>query len=145
MFQNCYSLQTVPLFNLAALTNAGSMFANCNSLQTVPLFNLAALTNAGSMFANCNSLQTVPLFNLAALTTATSMFYGCSSLVKATCANTKVSIDYSNCKLSATQLNDIYTNLASGVASQTITVTGNWGTASDNPTIATAKGWTVTG
>lgn len=25
------------------------------------------------------------------------------------------------------------------------TVTSNWGTASDNPAIATAKGWTVTG
>jgi hypothetical protein len=47
--------------------------------------------------------------------------------------------------LSATQLNAIYTNLASGVVSQTITVTGNWGAATDTPSIATAKGWTVTG
>lgn len=30
-------------------------------------------------------------------------------------------------------------------ASATLTVTGNWGVASDDPTIATAKGWTVTG
>ena len=30
-------------------------------------------------------------------------------------------------------------------AALTVTVTGNWGTATDNPTIATAKGWTVTG
>jgi hypothetical protein len=28
---------------------------------------------------------------------------------------------------------------------RTITVTGNYGTASDTPSIATAKGWTVTG
>jgi hypothetical protein len=97
------------------------------------------------MFSGCFSLQTVPLFNLGAVTTATSMFGSCYSLVKATCANTKVSIDYSYCKLSATQLNDIYTNLASGVVSQTITVIGNWGTATDNPATATAKGWTVTG
>jgi hypothetical protein len=27
----------------------------------------------------------------------------------------------------------------------TLTVTGNWGTATDTPTIATNKGWTVTG
>jgi hypothetical protein len=49
-----------------------------------------------------------------------------------------------SCKLSATALNEIYTNLPT-VTSQTITVTGNYGTATDDPTIATAKGWTVTG
>ena len=42
-------------------------------------------------------------------------------------------------------LDAIYTNLASGVTAQTITVTGNWGVATDTPSIATAKGWTVTG
>ena len=145
MFGACFSLQTVPLFNLSALTNATQMFYACYSLQTVPLFNLSALTNATAMFNICISLQTVPLFNLGALTNASNMFNTCYSLVKATCANTKVSIDYSNCKLSATQLNDIYTNLASGVTAKTITVTGNWGSASSNTAIATSKGWTVTG
>jgi hypothetical protein len=37
----------------------------------------------------------------------------------------------------------LYTSLQT--VARTITVTGNWGTASDNPAIATAKGWTVTG
>jgi hypothetical protein len=57
----------------------------------------------------------------------------------------KVSVDYSNCNLSATALNNIYTALPTITPPQTITVTGNWGTALDDPTIATAKGWTVTG
>ena len=144
MFSTCYSLQKVPLFNLAALITATSMFSNCRSLQTVPLFNLGALVTATSMFSGCASLQTVPLFNLGACTTATSMFQNCYSLVKATCSGTKVSIAYSNCMLSATQLNAIYTALAT-VTAQTITVTGNWGAATDTPSIATAKGWTVTG
>jgi hypothetical protein len=30
-------------------------------------------------------------------------------------------------------------------ATMTLTVTGNWGTATDDPTIATTKGWSVTG
>ena len=34
---------------------------------------------------------------------------------------------------------------ANPAGGETITVTGNWGTATDNPTIATAKGWSVTG
>ena len=44
----------------------------------------------------------------------------------------------------ALKLNEIYSNLET-VTGKTITVTGNYGTASDNPSIATAKGWTVTG
>jgi hypothetical protein len=48
------------------------------------------------------------------------------------------------CKLGATELNEIYTNLPV-VVGQTITVSNNVGTTGDDPTIATAKGWTVTG
>jgi hypothetical protein len=47
-------------------------------------------------------------------------------------------------KMSATALNAYYTALPT-VTSQTLTVTGNYGVASDNPAIATAKGWAVTG
>jgi len=46
--------------------------------------------------------------------------------------------------LSSAALNEIYTNLAT-VTGQTITVSGNYGTTGDDPTIATAKGWTVSG
>ena len=45
----------------------------------------------------------------------------------------------------AAALNEIYANLSANGAGKTITVTGNYGTASDDPSIATAKGWTVTG
>ena len=56
----------------------------------------------------------------------------------------RVSFSVAACKLSATALNEIYTNLPS-IAGQTITVSSNYGTATDNPAIATAKGWAVTG
>ena len=170
MFYNCYSLQTVPLFNLAVCINTSNMFSGCSSLQTVPLFNLVSCQSASSMFYDCSSLQTVPLFNLGVciavsnmfsgcstlqaiplfnLTTATTgntinMFHNCNSLTKGTTLNLKYSTSYNDCNLSPTALNDIYTNLGTATA-QTITVTGNWGTTSDDPTIATAKGWTVTG
>jgi hypothetical protein len=49
-----------------------------------------------------------------------------------------------NNQLSGVQLNNIYSNLAT-VTGKTITVTGNWGTATDTPSIATAKGWSVVG
>lgn len=40
---------------------------------------------------------------------------------------------------------DITANGTATILASTITVTGNYGTASDNPAIATGKGWTVTG
>jgi hypothetical protein len=71
------------------------------------------------------------------------MFGACQSLKSAAMSGTANTISYLNCELSAAELNKIYTGLAT--ATKTITVTGNWGVASDNPAIATAKGWTVTG
>jgi hypothetical protein len=46
--------------------------------------------------------------------------------------------------MGATALNALYSSLGT-VTAKTITVTGNWGTATDNTAIATGKGWTVTG
>jgi len=171
MFNGCRNLTTVPLFNTAAVTNMGTMFSNCTSLTTVPLFNTAAVTNMSNMLQICSSLTTVPLFNTAAVTNMSSMFqfcpslttvpalittavtssgnFGsmfltCSSLTRIQAKNFRFTFSVANCKLSATALNEIYTNLPT-VTGQTITVSNNWGTAADDPTIATAKGWTVTG
>ena len=80
MFFACSFLQSVPLFNTASVTNMGTMFVSCVSLQSVPLFNTAAVTNMGSMFSACSSLQSVPLFNTAAVTTMGNMFQNCFSL-----------------------------------------------------------------
>jgi surface protein len=170
MFNICSSLQTVPLFNTQNVTSMSSMFSGCNSLQTVPLFNTQSVTTMGFMLTFCSSLQTVPLFNTQSVTNMSTMFNNCSSLTSVPALNTTAvtssanfnnmflncnnlarieakdflfSFSVANCKLSAAALDEIYTNLPT-VTGQTITVTGNWGTASHDPTIATAKGWTVT-
>ena len=144
MFSYCYSLTSVPQFNISAVTSMSNMFQNCYSLTSVPQFNISAVTNMSSMFQNCYSLTSVPQFNISAVTNMSSMFSNCPSLSKVSMTGMKVSFSVASCKLSAARLNEIYSNLAN-VTGQTITVTGNYGTASDDPTIATAKGWTVTG
>ena len=126
-------------------TNFGNMFQNCYSLQSVPLFNTANGTNFASMFQFCSSLQSVPLFNTANGTNFPAMFQNCYSLQSAALNGTRYSIDYSNAMLSPAELDAIYTALGTAAGAQTITVTGNWGTAGDDPSIATAKGWTVAG
>ena len=143
MFNSCFLLQSVPLFDLRACTTTSSMFASCISLQSVPLFNLSLCTNASSMFNNCTSLQSVPSLDLSACTNTSTIFSSCYT-IKKMLAKTKVSFSLANAKMSATALNDMYTALPT-VTGQTVTVTGNYGTATDTPSIATAKGWTVTG
>ena len=104
-----------------------------------------ANTSFAAMFASCYSLQSVPLLNTTNGTNFAAMFQNCSSLQSAALNGTRYSIDYSNAMLSPAELDAIYTALGTAAGAQTITVTGNWGTATDNPSIATAKGWTVVG
>jgi surface protein len=169
MFQGCTALTSVPLFNTAAVTTMGSMFQGCTALTSVPLFNTAAVTTMGSMFNGCTALTTVPLFNTGAVTDMSSMFNGCSSLTSvpllisgagistgkfngifASCISltraalngSEYQISYSGCKLSKEELESIFNYLDTiGTASQTITVTNNWGA----PTPVTLTGTTTVG
>jgi surface protein len=88
MFNGCFSLQSVPLFDTASVTIMASMFNTCVSLQSVPLFNTANVTNMSVMFVNCNLLQSVPLFNTASVTIMSSMFQSCNSLQSVPLFNT---------------------------------------------------------
>ena len=71
------------------------------------------------------------------------MFQNCYSLKRVELP-IKYTNSLANFKLSADALNEIYTNLPT-VSRQTLTVTGNYGTSGHDPSIATAKGWTITG
>jgi hypothetical protein len=146
MFLSCVSLKTVPLFNTSLGTTFTTMFSSCYQLEIVPLFNLGAGITFTNMFQSCYALRAIPLFNVANGTTGLdTMLSNCFSLQVGAMSGTKVNVTYTNCKLSSTELDAIYTNLASGVTAKTITVTNNWGVSGDTPSIATAKGWTVTG
>ena len=89
MFQNCTSLQSVPLFNTQNVTNMSSMFYYCSSLQSVPLFNTQNVTSMQAMFQYCYSLQSVPLFNTQNVTSMQAMFQYCYSLQSVPLFNTQ--------------------------------------------------------
>ena len=173
MFNQCASLRTPPSFaNSGTVANWNGMFANCTSLETGGSWTTTAANNMGSMFENCRALKVAPVFSSTAnVTTVTIMFRLCDSLAeipaynltgvnaasgftnfvsvtpslrRSRVTNTRFSISYAQCTLAGAQLDEIYTNLPT-ITAQTITVTGNWGTATDTPSIATAQGWTVTG
>lgn len=153
MFNSCLALRVcnVRNWNVAKATSMTSMFAGSNALEDIDisLWNVPLLTTATDMFANCASIQRLENCNFGAATVFNGVNGGfavnCNSLKKVTITGMNASITFSNCQLSASALDTIYTNLSSTGSGKTITVTGNYGTTSDNPAIATAKSWTVTG
>jgi hypothetical protein len=119
-FHQCRSLLSVPEFDTSSTTNVSNLFNDCPTLQSIPALDFSAVTDVGDIFGNSRSLANISITGMAK------------------------TFSVQNCRLSAAELDYIYTNLAT-VTSETITVTGNYGTAADDPSIATAKNWTVTG
>lgn len=149
-FNGCSALTTMPTpsgnnWKLSACTNFSTTWAGCAALQTMPVLDTSAGLNFAACFLICTALVSVPAWNVANGATFANMFNGCSSLQSAPLAGGRFAISYASCLLSATALDAIYTGLGTASGSQTITVTGNYGTTGDTPSIATAKGWTVTG
>jgi surface protein len=172
-FSGCSSLKTIPLLNTQNVTSFSNTFNGCTALQEVPPLNTSKCTNFSSMFNSCTSLKSIPLLDTSLGTTVSTMFNSCVNLNEIPSLNfasvttgnfsllfnttynikrnqmygARFNIDISNGSLDSTALNEVYTNLGTAAVSGStaITVTGNWGTANDDPTIANAKGWVVTG
>jgi hypothetical protein len=144
-FQSCISLRAVTITTSSALTNCNNMFNNCVLMTHPPVFDTSAVTNISGMFRNCSSLTEIPDFDFSSVTTVDgTTFTSNRSLRRIRMTGLGVSFSVANCSLSSDALNEIYTNLPT-VTSKTITVSGNYGVSGDDPTIATAKGWTVSG
>ena len=126
-----------------------SAFQYCSSLIEAPGITASNVTDITNLFNGCPSLKTIPNYNFSKVTSSSSAFPTSGSLISVGITGCSFSVSYASNTLGATALNDIYSSLAtvgiSGAGARTITVTGNWGTATDNPAIAIAKGWTVTG
>lgn len=151
LFQDMASLESIPSWpsgSLASCTTVASCFSGCYSLASAPAWpsgSLASCTTVASCFQNCYSLTSAPAWpsgSLGSLTTTTDVVTGASALSRWDGCIIPISFSVVNCRLGPAELDEIYTDLPT-VTSKTITVTGNWGTTSDNPSIATAKGWTV--
>lgn len=149
VFNECFSLAelTLPTDFGRYATNISSMFANCTVLRslTLPANFGAAATNVQNAFSSMCALRELNIPSaFGTVTTAGNFANGCFGLRSLTGNFPAISFSIANCSLDAAALDAVYTALAT-VTSQTITVSNNYGTSGDDPTIATAKGWTVTG
>jgi hypothetical protein len=143
--QNCNSLKTVTGItnNTKAVNSVAGMFNGCSALEVAPLFDTSSVTNMNTMFSGCTNLKTIPAYSTASCTVMNSL---CNTAYSVTRILTPIKFTNSiaNLKLSATALNELFTILPT-VTGQTLTITGNPGTATCDTSIATAKGWTITG
>jgi hypothetical protein len=111
------------------------MFNSASQLQTIPLFNTAAVTNFDQMFSLCSALSSVPALNCSAVTSSfnfSGMLNSRPSLSSIKATGFKVTLSIASCKLSKARLEEVFDNLGtfgSGTfgSSQTITVTSNYG------------------
>jgi hypothetical protein len=120
------------------------MFSGCSSLESLPTLVTTNGTDFSGMFSNCYSLSLIPALNFSSGTTFLNTFLNMYSLQRCQVTGIAENVSFVGANLSGTALNEIYTNLAT-VTSKTITVTGVWGAATDTISIATNKGWTVSG
>ena len=154
MFYNCNSLIELPesFSNVTITTSMDNMFQYCYALRKIPSFSvvdnqISGSTEFSDVFRDCRALievGTIDLTNNTGITALSNIFFQARSVQKIGVIGFNQTFTIADCALGVDALNTLYTNLAT-VSGKTITVTGNPGTSGDDPTIATAKGWTVVG
>jgi hypothetical protein len=114
-----YGQDTIHFNTTTALTNIQQVAYYCLGVKHIIFDECINVTNALNAFGACVSLETLVLPNLQVTTNAT----------------------YTS--MDATALNNLMTSLGTASGSAILNITNNPGSATCDPTIATAKGWTV--
>lgn len=146
----CYfnlSLVSAPILTNTSNVAIWSYFLRvCPLVKEIPVYDLSSATDVTRMFEQASSLKRIPAIDFSNVTnfggSSGLFYYGGLERIDATGIAYTFSLQYNN--LSGAELDRVYTNLPT-VTGQTVTVTQNFGIADDDPSIATAKGWTVTG
>jgi len=155
MFSYCDALKYADVSGMKSVEDAMAMFYGCYSLETVVATDFAKDIAYSIRFTNafwyCYNLKSINFPNTRISTISaqgtssfknkleTLTFHPLSTFDYGT-----TTVDISYCTLTATQLNVIFTALPS-VYGKKINITGCNGASTCNRSIATAKGWTVTG
>jgi hypothetical protein len=144
-WRSCTGLTSFPAISLPLATNLNNAWQSCTGLTSFPAISLPLATNLAGAWFSCTGLTSFPAISLRLAANLSGAWQSCTGLTSfhATGINTNFSVSLA--ALSGAALDNIYTNLPIVTTPQAITVTGNPGTTSDNPSIATSKGWTVVG
>jgi surface protein len=139
--------------DVPSITSLSNFFHSSSNTVTMPntgsaLFDSSSTRAIKNISINCSGINgTVSSFPSAPFSTSSSlMFSNVTSLIL-------TGLRYSptpsgatfSFRLDGTALDALYTSLGTAVGAQTLNISSNHGTVDDTPSIATAKGWTITG
>jgi hypothetical protein len=169
MFYNLHVLEEMPSFNFPEVTDCENLFRN-NYILRAGNISVPKSTDIQYMFNNCKRLERLyinaPLATTGAYALTDNQYGGWNFLqllrgdlsamgdnqlvhvrsvhLKKLLVTHTNSVDLRKLGMSAGALDEFYTYLPT-VSGKTINITGTRGAGDDTPSIATAKGWTVTG
>lgn len=147
MFYNCESLTKLPAsFAGFTVTNSmSSFFRDCRSLQEIPNMTTTGVQYWSYCFRNNESLKEIGTMDLSSATTTSDvnqLLTNAISLAKFNATGPSSDWNIGGGAFWGDELDQIFTNLPT-VTGKTITITGTYGAADCDTSIATAKGWTV--
>ena len=144
-FSGCSSILYLP-GGWGSNTTFVSFASGCSRIIEVTNIDTSSAITMNSAFNATHALQKLHLTAHPSLTTVdyTTLLNLDGSIKDLVINGCKNSISVAGTKLSATGLNAFFTSLGDGT-SKTVTITGALGAATCDRSIATSKGWTVTG
>jgi surface protein len=140
MFRTGTNLQNIPFLNTANCTDINRMFEGCAALTIIPAFNTAKVTNFDSAFNSCANLNSIPALNMASGSNFSNAFNACVSISKNDSFGQRFTFSVGGHKMSSGSLETLFNNVGIG-ASQTLTISTNWGA----PTAITSAATTTVG
>jgi hypothetical protein len=150
-FIGCLSIEAIsfPIGAFTVLaTNFQAAFFNCRSLRSISFLSPVRVNNLSSTFSDCQALRSLDFGSSSTVVTfMDNTFYRAYSLESLTGLNTTASIKLdSGQRFNGAALNALYAGLPVVSGGQTISIDNNPGVNDPvhDPSIATAKGWTLT-
>lgn len=146
VFFGCSNLSEQPrMINMENLTTLEACFRNNVKLPAVSLDSTPKCSNIAQIVMGCASLTRFNMEDASGVTSATDSFASCPNLASITLNGiSRVNFSVANTKLDAAGLNALFNSLGT-TTGRTIAITGCPGAGTCDRTIATAKGWTVSG
>jgi len=145
MFENMVKLQRLPNIDTSNGTNFDHFASSCISNEYIPTYDLSNATNTYNMFRSNYNVRKIPAISFSnTLTNAGLMFRDMLSLARVEATGIAETFSVYNGTIDAENLEYLFGNLAT-VSGETLDIGLNPGAATCDRTIATAKGWTITG
>lgn len=143
MFRTSTAYRGANNLNLNSCTNMQLAFYDSN-LQEFVNSTTGNVQNASFAFTLCSNLKKV-VMNCTSVTNTTSMLSSCASLEYLELNGLKISFSVANANLDGVSIDRLANSVAdlTALPGATVTLTGNYGTATFNSALWTAKNWTV--